>query len=73
MLNFFQTIIEYIQIIWEFFLNIINSLLTLFTTLLMAATVPVSVAGLMWPPIGTCVLAITGFSIVKMIVGRSNV
>lgn len=73
MLNFFEALFSYIEVIWGFFLNFINSLLGLFTTLLSAVILPEQVAHYMWGPIGTSCLALTGFAIVKMIVGRSNV
>lgn len=73
MLSFFESLMSYIELIWGFFLNLINSLLSLFTALLGALTVPERMVTLMWGPIGSCCLALTGFAVVKMIVGRSNV
>ena len=73
MLTFFESIISYIEIIWGFFLNLINSLLSLVTAIAGAVIVPSSLATYMWGPIGSCVLAVAGFAVVKMLVGRSNV
>lgn len=73
MLNFFESIISYIELIWEWFLNFIDSLLSLITAVAGAALVPVTVTPYMWGPIGSCILAVSGFAVVKMLVGRSNV
>lgn len=73
MLSFFENIISYIEIAWTFFLNLINSLLSLATALVGAVMVPDFVSTRMWGPIGACCLAVTGFAVVKMIVGRSSV
>lgn len=73
MLSFFESIIAYLEIAWGFFLNLCNSLFSLFTALLSAVMIPDLVATRMWGPIGACCLALTGFAIIKMIVGRSSV
>lgn len=73
MLNFFENVISYIEIAWSYFLNLINSLLSLASALLGAVLVPDLVATRMWGPIGACCLAVTGFAVIKMIVGRSSV
>ena len=72
-MSFFDTLISYIEIAWNFFLNIINSMFSLLTALLGATIVPPVVVTHMWGPIGACCLAVTGFAVIKMIVGRSNV
>lgn len=68
-----QSFLSYITIFWRFFLNIINSLLTLITTVAAAGSVPPALMSSMWGPIGASVLVVTSFSVVKMLVGRSNV
>ena len=73
MLSFFEAIISYIEIVWGFFLNLINSLLSLVTTVVGASVVPQVAAGYMWGPIGACVLSVSAFAVIKMLVGRSNV
>lgn len=73
MLDFFNSIISFIETIWDFFLNLINTLLTFIQTLTEAVLLPPMLLGYVWPPIASCIVAVAGFAIVKMIVGRSNV
>lgn len=72
MLDFFSSLLSYIEIIWSWFLNFIDTLLNFLTTLTTAVLLPPAIALNMWPPIATCVLAVAGFSTVKIILGRSN-
>lgn len=73
MLDFFQTLISYVELVWGFFLNLISSLLSLITALVGAMIIPQTLYGYMWGPIGAAVLAVTAFSVVKMLIGRNNV
>lgn len=73
MLDFFGAIMDYIQTIWDFVLNLINNLLVLIETIAQAIVLPPLLVGYAWSPIATCILAITGFSVAKMLLGRSNV
>lgn len=73
MVSFFESIISYIEIVWGFFLNLVNSLLSLVTAIAGAVVIPNSLMAYMWGPIGSCVLAVAGFAVVKMLVGRSNI
>ena len=73
MLNFFDTIVDYIQLVWQFFLNMITSLLNLFTAVSGAAQLPAIIIGYVFAPLGACMMAVVGFAVVKIIVGRSSV
>lgn len=72
MLDFFSSIISYIETIWDFFLNLIETLLSFIQTLATAVLLPPMLTGYVWAPIASSIVAVAGFSIVKMIVGRSN-
>ena len=72
MLSFFETIIEYIQIIWEFVINLIKSLISLVTAVLTAVAVPSTAALYVFAPLGACVLATMAVSVLKLIIGRDN-
>lgn len=71
--SFWESFWSYLEIIWGFFLNLVNSLLSLVTTVAGASVIPQVVAGYMWGPIGASVLAVSAFAVIKMLVGRSNV
>lgn len=73
MLDFFSSLMSYIETIWSFFLNLIETLVTFITTLTQAALLPPMLLVYVWAPIGTCILSVAGFAVVKMIIGRSNV
>ena len=72
MLDFFGSIMSYIEVVWDFFLNLINSLLTFIDTLATAVTLPATISGFLWSPIASCMVSMVAFSVVKMIIGRSN-
>lgn len=72
MLNFFDSMIEYIQLAWQFFLNLITSLFSAMATL---STSIASLAAL--PPLmpwflGSCYFVAIAVVIVNYIIGRSN-
>lgn len=73
MLDFFSSLVSYIEIIWDFFLGLIETLITFITTLVQAALLPPMLVGYVWAPIATCILSVAGFAVVKIIIGRSNV
>lgn len=73
MMDFFSSLLSYIEIAWEFFLNFINSMATLAAALSGAVRVPVIAATSMWAPIAASVTAVAGFAVVKLLLGRSSV
>lgn len=72
MLDFFGSVMSYIETIWDFFLNLVDSLLTFIETLASAVTLPATISGYLWAPIASCMISMVAFSVVKMIIGRSN-
>lgn len=73
MLDFFNSILSFIELIWDFFLNLVDTLFVFVETLTSAVLLPPLLLGVVWAPIASCIVAVTGFAIVKMIIGRSNV
>ena len=73
MLDFFSSLISYIELIWEFFINLINTLGIFIETLIGAAVLPPLLTGYVWAPIASAIVSLAGFAVVKMLVGRSNV
>ncbi len=72
MLDFFETVIGYIEMVWDFFLNLINSLLTLITTLVSAVLLPPAVAVMVPSFLAASVTAVAGIAICKLVIGRDN-
>ena len=72
MLSFFESLMEYVELAWSVFLNFLNSLLGILSLLASSMTTPTLIAGWVWGPIGTCVIAVWSLSVVKFIFGRSN-
>lgn len=71
-LDFFDTIINYIEIIWNFFVNLISSIISLVTALLSAMIIPQTVHAWVFGPLGASVLAVMGIAGLKLIIGRDN-
>lgn len=72
MLDFFSSLMSYIEQIWDFFLNMINTLITFTTTVVGAVALPSMIAHLMWAPIASCISALAAFAVVKLLLGRGN-
>jgi len=72
MVDFFQAIINYIEIVWNFFVNLITSLINLVTAVLSAVIIPQTVHVWVFAPLGASVLAVMAISVLKLIIGRDN-
>lgn len=70
MANFFTTLIDYIQLAWGYFLNVINTILTAFLTLYQSTTFLDS--ALRWFPafLGTSTIIVIAIIVIKFIIGR---
>lgn len=70
MFDFFDTVIEYISLAWEFLSNLVTSLITALTlTVTSVGTVSV-LAGFMPSIIGSCIVVFFAIAVTKFIVGR---
>lgn len=72
MFGFFDTIIEYIQIIWSFFLNTITGLFTAITTLATSVGTATLLAGYMPFFVSASFYIAIFIVILNYIVGRQN-
>lgn len=72
MLNFFNTLIEYITIFFELLRNLAKSLLNLFLVVASATTLPQTIVPYVFAPLGASILACIAFGVIKLIVGRDN-
>lgn len=72
MLDFFEAVISYIELVWEFFLNMVTSLINLVTAVVGAMILPNALLVYIGGPIGASILAVTSFAVIKILVGRQN-
>lgn len=70
MFEFFDTIAGYFELIGQYLLTIIESLISFVTLIPQAGSFPLSIVGFMPHILGTSILTIVGVSIIKLIVGR---
>lgn len=73
MLNFFQSIIQYFTLLWDYVTNLLSGLLNLITAVLTALYIPQAAAGYVFAPLGACILSVLAFSVLKLVIGRTNV
>ena len=67
-----ELISEIFQYIIQYFLNIINVVLTLFSVLASACYAMFYVSFLMWPPIGTCMICVIALAIIGIFLARGG-
>ncbi len=72
MLDFFDYIIDMFQMLFDFILNLINSIITLLVVVAQAITIPPLLAGYAPAVLGTCILAVSAIGIAKLIAGWGN-
>lgn len=72
MLDFFSTLITYISLVWDYFLNFIKILLQAILTLAQVVTVPQFILSHMPPLIATSVIIVSGVAVFKLILGWSG-
>lgn len=70
MLNFFQTIISYLETLWSFLSNMLSGLVNLFVVLLKALTLPQVLPGYLTPVLGSAVVIVSAIAVLKLVVGR---
>lgn len=73
MFDFFETLIEYISMAWEFFLNFLSSLAELISAIGSAMILPGIMVQFCGGILGASIMAVSSFAVVKMLLGRNNV
>lgn len=69
-MDFFNSLISFIEILFNFVVNIITSLLSLFSVLGSVVTIPVVFTGLLFPAIVTSMTVVISIGVLYKIVGR---
>lgn len=72
MLDFFGTIIGYLEMVWSYFLNIINSMISFLSLILAATALPLSISYYVPSFIASSVVAVSSIAVLKLIIGRDN-
>lgn len=70
MFDFFDKFIGFLEIIWDFFINLVNSLIIALSATVTAATLPVTLMPFLPAIIGSSVMIVIAFAVVKFIIGR---
>lgn len=70
MFDFFDKIIGFLETLWDFFINLVNSLIIALSATVTAATLPVTLMPFLPAIIGSSVMIVIAFAVVKFIIGR---
>lgn len=70
MFEFFDKISGFLEQLWDFFVNLVNSLIMALSAVLTAATLPVTLMPFLPAIIGTSLMVVVSFAVVKFIIGR---
>lgn len=70
MFDFFDKIVGFLETLWDFFINLVNSLIVALTATVTAATLPVTLMPFLPAIIGSAVMIVIAFAVVKFIIGR---
>lgn len=70
MLNFFQSIISYLEIVFNFVKNTIGALSKVLVVIVESLTLPQILAGYCFPILGASVMIVASIAILKLIIGR---
>lgn len=71
MLNFFDWVVDTVNLLLDFLWNIIDSIITLFSAIVGAVTLPPILMGLIPGVIGSCMITVVAIAVAKLIAGRN--
>ena len=70
MFDFFDKIIGFVEQLWEFLVNMVNSLITAMETLLIVVQIPTILLPFLPSFIMVSVTIVISFSVIKFVIGR---
>ena len=70
MFDFFDKVIGYIEIAFEFLFNVVESLITFITLIPNAMSLPLHLVGYLPTIIGTAVVSVMAIGVIKLLAGR---
>lgn len=71
-MNFFDSVINFFELLWDFITNLISGILTLLQILVGAVTIPPMLIPLVPGVIGSCIIAVAAIGVAKLIAGWGN-
>ncbi len=72
MLDFFDSVINFFELIWQFVTNLISGIVTLLNILVQAVLIPPMLTGFVPGFIGSCIIAVAAIGVAKLIAGWGN-
>lgn len=73
MLDFFQAIMTYLEMLWTTIINLVSMIISLLTAVLGAVIIPQTAMLYVFGPLSASILAVMAIAIVKLVIGRDNV
>lgn len=70
MFKFFDQVIDYVQRLFEFLVNIIKALITAIAVLTSAVQLPLGLVGYLPSILGSCIVVVVAVGTVKFVIGR---
>ena len=70
MFDFFNKVIGFIETVFEFFINLVESLFMALQVLVEAIRVPIFLSGFLPAVLGSALIVVVSLAVVKFIVGR---
>lgn len=70
MFDFFDKIIGFIEQVWDFFVNLINSLIIALSAVVTASTLPQLLMPFLPAVVASSFMIVVAFAVVKFIIGR---
>lgn len=70
MFDFFNKILGYVELLWTYFTNFIESVVTALQLLLVSMSFPQSLTPLMPPIIGTAIAVFLAIYLIRFMIGR---
>lgn len=72
MLDFFDSVINFFDLIWQFLSNMISGIITLLRLLISMMGIPGKLLPLVPGVIGSCIIAVAAIGVAKLIAGWGN-
>ncbi len=69
-MDFFNSIVSFFEIIYNFIVNLVTSLMSLFNALQMVITIPVTFTGILFPAIVSSMVIVIAVGILYKVLGR---
>lgn len=72
MLDFFDSVVNFFELIWQFIENLISGITTLLEILVQAVLIPPFLSALVPPFLSACIISVAAIGVAKLIAGWGN-